>query len=601
VALIEDYAVVGDLQTAALIGRDGSVDWLCLPRFDSPACFAGLLGSEQDDAGHWRLAPAGARSCTRRAYRGDSLLLESEWTTPEGVVRVIDFMPLRDEAPDLVRIVEGVSGRVRMVSELRLRFDYGNVIPWVRHVDGRFAAVAGPDAAWLRADVPLHGHDGATWADFSVGAGDRVPFVLTYQQSHKAAPQPIDAFAALSSTEEFWQGWSGRSRYRGAWRDEVKSSLVVLKGLTYAPSGGLVAAVTTSLPEEIGGVRNWDYRYCWLRDATLTLQALLGAGYVDEARAWREWLLRAVAGDPPDLKIMYGIHGERRLPEYEVPWLSGYEGSAPVRVGNGAAEQFQLDVWGTVLDGLNLAREAGMAPSDDGWELQSALMNHLESRWQEPDRGLWEVRGPQRRFVHSQVMAWAGTDRMIKACEKYGVEGPVDRWRAVRADIHRTVCDQGFDREKNSFTQSFGESGLDASLLLIPRVGFLPWDDERVVGTVAAVEKELLDHGFVLRYRTEEGGDGLPGHEGAFLACSFWLVDAYEGLGRRDEAVALFERLLALRNDVGLLAEEYDPVAGRQLGNTPQAFSHLALVTSAQQLSAGRESVTTDRPPVIPD
>jgi GH15 family glucan-1,4-alpha-glucosidase len=594
---IEDYAVLGDLQTAALVGRDGSVDWLCLPRFDSPACFAALL--DTPDAGRWRIAPVGAGQCTRRRYLGHSLILETEWETPDGVVRVIDFMPLRDEAPDIVRIVEGVSGRVHVRSELRLRFDYGNVVPWVKHHDGQLSAVAGPDCAWLRTTVPVEGHDRATWADFSVGAGDTVPFVLTYQASHKPAPDPVDAAQALSQTRSFWQEWIAECSYDEGWSDAVRSSLVILKGLTYKPSGGMVAAVTTSLPEEIGGVRNWDYRYCWLRDATLTLQALLGAGYIEEARAWREWLLRAVAGDPPDLKIMYGIHGERRLPEYELPWLRGYEGSRPVRVGNGAADQFQLDVWGTVLDGLNLAREAGLAASDDAWELQTSLMNHLEGHWSEPDRGLWEVRGPEQRFVHSQVMAWAGADRMVRACERYGMPGPVDRWRAVRADIHRAVCAEGYNADKGTFTQYFGGDGLDASLLLIPRVGFLPWDDPRVRGTVDAVQRELCDDGFVLRYRTEEGADGLPGTEGAFIACSFWLVDALEGLGRRDEAVSLFERLLALRNDVGLLAEEYDPRARRQLGNVPQAFSHLALVTTAQQLSHGQALATTKLAPIV--
>jgi GH15 family glucan-1,4-alpha-glucosidase len=595
---IEEYAVLGDLQTAALVSSHGSVDWLCLPRFDSPACFAALLDTPA--AGRWRIAPVDAGRCTRRRYRGHSLILESEWETPDGVVRLVDFMPPRGEAPDVVRIVEGVSGRVRVRSELRLRFDYGNVRPWVKHVGSQLAAVAGPDCAWLRTDVPLDGHDGATWADVEVGPGERVPFVLTYQVSHQPAPDPLDAFHALDQTERFWREWIDRCDYEGDWDDAVRRSLVILKGLTYAPSGGIVAAPTTSLPEEIGGVRNWDYRFCWLRDATLTLQALLGAGYVDEARAWRDWLLRAVAGDPPDLKIMYGIHGERRLPEYEVPWLRGYEGSAPVRVGNGAADQFQLDVWGTVLDGLNLAREAGLAPSSDAWDLQRALMEHLEGHWQDADRGLWEVRGPERRFVHSQVMAWAGADRMVRACEKYGVEGPVDRWRQVRAEIHRTVCEQGYDAERRTFTQYFGGPGLDAALLLIPRVGFLPWDDERVVGTIAAVRRELSEDGLLLRYRTDEAGDGLPGREGAFIACSFWLVDALEGSGRRDEAGELFEQLLGLRNDVGLLSEEYDTVAGRQVGNVPQAFSHLALVTSAQQLSHGRESVTTDRAPVVP-
>jgi GH15 family glucan-1,4-alpha-glucosidase len=599
---IEDYAVLGDLQTAALVGRDGSVDWLCLPRFDSPACFAALL--DTPDAGRWRIAPAEApgqseQRCHSRRYRGHSLVLETEWRTPDGVVQVVDCMPLRDEAPDIVRVVRGVSGRVRMRSELRLRFDYGNITPWVKHHGDQLAAVAGPDCAWLRTDVELEGRDRATWAEFDVAAGQQVPFVLTYQQSEKPAPEPVDALRSIAETQRFWSEWIGRCGYVGDWQEPVCSSLVALKGMTYVPAGGIVAAVTTSLPEDIGGVRNWDYRYCWLRDTTLTLQALLGAGYLDEAHAWREWLLRAVAGDPPDLKIMYGIHGERRLPEYELPWLRGYEGSSPVRVGNAAADQFQLDVWGTVLDGLHVARESGLAASEDAWDLQRALMDFLESHWTQPDRGLWEIRGPQQRFVHSQVMAWAGTDRMIKAYERFGVEGPVDRWRRTRQEIFDAVCDEGYDSERETFVQYFGGRGLDASLLLIPRVGFLPWTDPRMAGTVAAIQRELGQDGFLLRYRTEDDVDGLPGNEGVFLACSFWLADALHGLGRRDEAEALFERLLGLRNDVGLLAEEYDPVAGRQLGNFPQAFSHLALVTTAQQLSHGRDVANTQSPPKV--
>ena len=590
--LIEDYAVIGDLQTAALVGRDGSIDWLCLPRFDSPACFAALLDTAE--AGHWSVAPVSGGRTSRRRYRGDSLVLESEWDTPEGTVRVVDLMPVRGQAADVVRIVEGVSGRVRVRSELRLRFDYGSVVPWVRHTGSSMAAVAGPDAVRLVATVPLHGEGGATLADFEVSAGDCVSFVLTWSPSYEPEPAAVDPAGALSGTEAFWASWMEQCTYDGQWPEAVRRSLLTLKALTYAPTGGIVAAVTTSLPEQLGGSRNWDYRYCWLRDATFTLQALLGSGFVDEARAWREWLLRAVAGDPADLQIMYGLDGSRRLPEYELPWLAGYEGASPVRIGNGAADQYQLDVWGEVLDGLHVARESGLGSSEEGWDLQRALMDFLEGHWDEPDNGLWEVRGPQRHFVHSKVMAWAGTDRMVKAVEHFGLDGPVDRWRGLRAQIHAEVCERGWDADKQSFTQTYGSPELDAALLLVPRVGFLPWDDERVTGTVRAVERELLQDGFVRRYRTEAGVDGLHGEEGAFLACSFWLVDALHGLGRTTDARALFERLLSLRNDVGLLAEEWDPVAGRQVGNFPQAFSHEPLVVTATELSSGAQP-TTDR------
>ncbi len=580
---IEDYALIGDLQTAALVGRDGSIDWLCLPRFDSPACFAALL--DTPEAGRWRLAPASAQLCTRRRYRGDSLVLETEWQTPEGSVRVVDLMPPRGRAADLVRVVEGISGRVSMRGELRLRFDYGSVMPWVKHGDGGLAALAGPDAVWLRTPIPLHGRDGASWAEFEVTAGERVPFVLTHALSHEAAPQAVDGLQAVVDTERFWSDWMTECTYRGEWSDAVRRSLVTLKGLTYAPTGGIVAAATTSLPEDLGGSRNWDYRYCWLRDASFTLQALLTSGFVSEARAWREWLLRAVAGSPADLQIMYGLDGTRRLPEYELPWLRGYEGSAPVRIGNGAVDQYQLDVWGEVLDGLHVARESGLAASIDAWDLQRKLMDFLEGNWDEPDNGLWEVRGPRRHFVHSKVMAWAGTDRMVRAVEHFGLEGPVDRWRALRDDIAREVCEKGYDAERGTFTQYYGGSELDAALLLLPRVGFLPWSDARVQGTVTAVQQELCQDGFVMRYRTEAGVDGLPGGEGAFLACSFWLVDALHGLGHVAEARALFDRLLGLRNDVGLLAEEWDPVAQRQVGNFPQAFSHEPLINTARWLS----------------
>ena len=587
---IEDYAMVGDLQTCALVSRDGSMDWLCLPQFDSPACFAALLDSPE--AGRWQVAPVSGGPATRRRYRGDSLVLESEWDTPDGTVRIIDFMPVRGAAPDVVRIVEGVSGRVRIRSELRLRFDYGSITPWVKHADGRLSAVAGPDAAWLRTPAQVHGENWATVAEFEVAAGDQVPFVLTWAPSHEPEPQAVDPFAALEGTERFWAEWMAQCSYDGEWPEAVRRSLVTLKGLTYAPTGGIVAAPTTSLPEELGGSRNWDYRYCWLRDASFTLQALMGAGFVGEARAWRDWLLRAVAGDPAKLQIMYGVDGRRRLPEAELPWLAGYENSAPVRTGNGAFDQFQLDVWGEVLDGLHVGRESGLAPSVDGWQLQCALMDFLEGHWDEPDNGLWEVRGPRRHFVHSKVMAWAGADRMVQAVEHFGLDGPVERWRALRDDIHRDVCQQGFDAQRGTFTQYYGGTELDAALLLIPRLGFLPYDDERVVGTVRAVEQDLLEDGFVLRYRTDAGVDGLPGREGAFLACSFWLVDALQGVGREQDARALFERLLELRNDVGLLAEEWDPVTRRQVGNFPQAFSHEPLVNSAAALSAHRQATT---------
>ncbi|MEQ0565519.1 glycoside hydrolase family 15 protein [Amycolatopsis sp. NEAU-NG30] len=589
---IEDYALLGDLHTAALLSRDGAIDWLCLPRFDSPACFAALLHDER--AGTWRLAPAGGGPATRRAYRGDSLVLSSEWDTPDGTVRVLDFMPPRGEAADVVRIVEGVSGRVPMRMLLRLRFDYGHVTPWVHHEDGDFAAVAGPDAIWLRTPVPLHGEDLATHAEFTVAAGDRVPFVLTHRASHLPRPRHVDAETALRDTEGFWADWAGRCRYDGAWPDAVRRALVTLKGLTYAPTGGILAAATTSLPEQIGGPRNWDYRYCWLRDATFTLQALIGTGYHEEARAWREWLVRAVAGDPADLQIMYGIDGSRRLPESTLDWLAGYEGSAPVRVGNAAADQFQLDVWGEVLDGLHLVREAGIATSHTAWDLQRALLDFLEGHWDKPDNSLWEVRGPRRHFVHSKVMAWAGVDRAVRTVERHGLDGPSGRWRALRDRIHDDVCTHGYDAGRGTFTQFYGSRGLDAALLLIPRVGFLPASDPRVAGTVEAVRTELAHDGFVSRYdpSADGGVDGLPGGEASFLACSFWLADALHGIGRTAEARDLFERLLGLRNDVGLLAEEYDTRLRRQVGNTPQAFSMVGLVNTARHLSGA--STTTD-------
>ncbi|GAA4231742.1 glycoside hydrolase family 15 protein [Actinomadura meridiana] len=597
---IEDYGLLGDTQTAALVGRDGSIDWLCLPRFDSPACFASLLGDEH--AGFWRLAPASASGgasaasgdglCTRRRYRGDTLILETEWETPDGAVRLIDFMPPRGEAADAVRIVEGVSGRVPMHMEMRLRFDYGRIVPWMRRREGEHNAIAGPDAAWLRTPVELEGHNLTTYADFTVSAGDRVPFVLTYQPSHLPRPKAVEAEQALTDAETFWSEWMRSYDYDGRWDAAVRRSLITLKALTYAPTGGIVAAATTSLPELLGGSRNWDYRFCWLRDATFTLQALLGTGFVAEAKQWREWLLRAVAGDPADLQIMYAIDGTRRLTEFTVDWLSGYEGSAPVRVGNAASDQFQLDTWGEVLDGLHLGRRAGIEADDDAWDVQRALLDFLEGHWSDPDNGLWEIRGDPRHFVHSKVLAWTGVHRAVQAVEHYGLDGPVDKWKELRERIHADVCEHGYDADRGTFTQYYGSRGLDASLLLIPETGFLPWNDPRVVGTVDEVQRDLYRDGFMLRYDTETDGgvDGLSGGEGAFLACTFWLADALHAIGRTKQATDLFERLLGLRNDLGLLSEEYDTAAGRQIGNTPQAYSHVGLVNTARRLSGTRPS-----------
>ncbi|WP_172387517.1 glycoside hydrolase family 15 protein [Streptomyces sp. MNP-20] len=584
---IEDYALIGDHQTAALVARTGSIDWLCLPRFDSAACFAALLG--EDEHGHWRIAPQGADLCARRAYRPDSLVLDTEWDTPGGTVRVTDFMPQRDRAPDLVRVVEGVEGEVTVRSTLRLRFDYGSVVPWMRRSDGHRVAVAGPDAVWLRTepDVRSWGRADATYAEFTVRAGERVTFVLTWHPSHEPRPPLVDAERALRESVDDWRAWAAHCRYEGPHRDAVVRSLITLKALTYAPTGGIVAAPTTSLPEELGGVRNWDYRYCWLRDSTLTLAALLTAGYRDEAEAWRDWLLRAVAGDPADLQIMYGLGGERRLPEADAAWLPGYAGSVPVRLGNAAVCQRQLDVYGEVVDSLWLARHSGMATRPHAWRIQLALMEFLRQVWREPDEGLWEVRGPRRQFVHSKVMAWVAADRTVRALEdRPDLEGDADRWRRLRAEIHEEVCARGYDADRGTFTQSYGSRELDAALLLIPRVGFLPPDDPRVLGTIDAVREDLgTREGFVRRYSTDGVTvDGLPGHEGVFLACSFWLADALHLSGRTKEARALFERLLELGNDVGLLAEEYDAAQGRQLGNFPQAFSHVGLVTTAFSL-----------------
>ncbi|MDQ3769086.1 MAG: glycoside hydrolase family 15 protein [Actinomycetota bacterium] len=580
---LEDYALVGDLQSAAVVGRDGSIDWLCLPRFDSGACFAALLGTA--DHGRWLLAPAGGQSAARRRYRPGTLILETQFETADGAVRVVDCMPPRTGQPELVRLVEGVSGCVRMTTEMVVRFDYGRVVPWVSRRDGRLSAVAGPDALWLDAEVALHGEDMRTRGEFSVREAESVAFVLAWHPSHLAGPPPGDARALVADTERWWRDWSQRCSYDGPWREEVVSSLVALKALIHQPTGGIVAAPTTSLPEQIGGVRNWDYRFCWLRDATFTLLALIEGGYLDEARAWRDWLLRAVAGDPADMQIMYGVAGERRLPELELDWLPGYEGSRPVRTGNAASRQFQLDVYGEVMDALHQARAHGLEPDPQAWELQRALLGFLDDAWREPDEGIWEVRGGTRHFVHSKVMAWVAFDRGVQAVERFGLHGPVERWRGQREAIRDEVLRHGYDAERHTFVRAYGSKELDAALLMIPLVGFLPAEDPRVHSTVEAIERELLVDGLVLRYRTDVAQDGLPPGEGAFLPCTFWLVDCLALIGRHDDAVALFERLLGLANDVGLLSEEYDAAAGRLVGNFPQAFTHIGLVNSARNLA----------------
>ena len=607
--LIEDYALVGDMQSAALISRDGSVDWLCLPRFDSDACFAALLGDQHN--GHWRISPTAAegplsrRGEVERSYAGDSLILVTEWTTVGGRVRVTDFMPPRaGEAPVLIRIVEGMAGAVEMECVLRLRFGYGNVVPWVRRIDHCIVGVAGPDSAWLRTPVRLVGHNMAHEASFMVRAGERVPFVLAWTPSQAGSPPPIDADQALAATSAFWADWVARCTYKGEYRHAVVRSLITLKALTYAPTGGIVAAPTTSLPEDLGGVRNWDYRYCWLRDATITLEALLRTGYTGEASDWREWLGRAIAGSPQDIQIMYGVAGERRLAEWEAGWLTGYENSAPVRIGNAAVNQRQLDVYGEVIDALTLGAQAGLRFDQHTWTLVRALLGFLEKNWSQPDEGIWEVRGPRRHFVHSKVMAWVAFDRAVRVAE-LGKPGAQERWRAARDKIHAEVCEQGYDAERGTFTQYYGSTELDAAVLMIPEVGFLPPDDPRVVSTVRTIQRELVREGLVLRYTQPAvpakavpsapssavaaaaatlNVDGLPGGEGAFLACSFWLVNALHLIGEYDEAVELFERLLALRNDVGLLSEEYDPRYNRLVGNFPQAFSHMPLIQSALNL-----------------
>ncbi len=582
---IEGYALIGDTQTAALVGRDGSIDWICFPRFDSAACFAALLGEPRH--GRWRIAPRAPVTACRRAYRKGTLVLDTELDTADGTIRITDFMPPREHVPDVVRIVEGVRGRVEVEMELVIRFDYGSTVPWVHRTAHGLSAVAGPNALLLRSPIPTHGEDLKTVATFALGPGERAPFSLSWHPSHEEPPLHVDPLDELEMTEGWWRSWCGVCAYGGPWIEEVKSSLVVLKALTFAPTGGIVAAPTTSLPEWPGGVRNWDYRYCWLRDATLSLYALMLGGYKEEAVAWRDWLLRAAAGDPKQLQIMYGLAGERHLPEFELP-LPGYEGATPVRIGNAAADQLQLDVYGEVMDALYQAGRIGIPPDEWAWGLQKKLLEFLETGWTQPDQGIWEVRGPRRHFVHSKVMCWVAFDRAVKIVESGSCAGPAERWRRIRDQIHEEVCRRGFDPARGAFTQSYDSPALDASVLMIPIVGFLPADDPRMIGTVRAIERHLLRDGFVLRYQTEESGaiDGLPAGEGAFLACSFWLADAYALMGREDDARALFERLLDLRNDVGLLAEEYDPRSGRLLGNFPQALSHLALVNTAYNLTA---------------
>jgi GH15 family glucan-1,4-alpha-glucosidase len=588
-ARIEDYAMIGDCRTAALVSRDGSIDWFCCPRFDSDACFAALLGSREH--GRWSIAPRAEASVTRR-YRPNTLVLETHFETEEGAATLIDFMPPGDRHSTIMRLLVGTRGKVTMGTELILRFGYGAVVPWVTRLeDGSLRAIAGPDMVVLRTPVHLHGADMTTVGEFTINTDDTIPFVLSYLPSHLPLQAPFDPMTALHDTETFWQDWSAKCRPAGPWSEAVLRSMITLKALTYAPTGGIVAAPTTSLPEQLGGERNWDYRFCWLRDATLVLLGAMNAGYYEEAQAWRDWLLRAVAGSPDQLQIMYGIAGERRLTEWIAPWLPGYENSAPVRIGNAAHSQLQLDVFGEIMDVHYQARRSGLSTNESGWAVQLAFLEHLKKIWQEPDEGIWEVRGAPRHFTHSKVMAWVAYDRSIKSAETFGLEGPLDEWRKLRDEIYAEVCAKAFDNELGTFVQSYGSKQLDASLLLMPCVGFLPVSDPRVVGTITAIEHRLLRDGFVMRYDTEQTDDGLPPGEGAFLACSFWLVDVYVLQGRVADAEGMFRRLIALRNDVGLLSEEYDLRLKRLVGNFPQAFSHMALVNTAYNLTRAEKPV----------
>ena len=586
---IEDYTLIGDCKSAALVSRGGSIDWLCWPRFDSEACFAALIGTS--DHGRWLVAPRETAKVTRR-YRPDTLILETQFETRDGAATLIDFMPFRGDHSEIVRLVVGTQGQVKMRTELILRFGYGAIVPWVTRLeDGALRAIAGPDMTVLRTPVHLKGKDMTTVGEFTVGRGETIPLVLTYARSHRALPAAIDPTASLEATEKFWTEWSAKCRPAGEWSQAVKRSVITLKALTYGATGGIVAAPTTSLPEQLGGQRNWDYRYCWLRDATLTLLGTMHAGYYEEAQAWREWLLRAVAGSPDQLQIMYGIGGERRLAEWEADWLPGYEKSAPVRIGNAAHTQLQLDVFGEIMDVHHQARRCGLSTNESGWDVQIKFLEHLSKIWRQPDQGIWEMRGPAQHFVYSKVMAWVAFDRGIKSAETFGLEGPLDDWRALREEIYDEVCERGFDKKLGTFVQAYDSDQLDANLLMLPCVGFLPVSDPRMANTIAAIERRLLRDGFVMRYSTEDVEDALPPGEGAFLACSFWLVDVYILQERYDEADSLFRRLVGLCNEVGLLSEEYDPQLKRLVGNFPQAFSHLALINSAYNLTRARKPV----------
>ncbi len=581
---LEDYAIIGDTRTAALVGNNGSIDWMCMPRFDSPACFAVLLGTRAN--GYWQIAPAGEERAVRRRYAGPTLILENEFVTDSGTVALIDFMPIArsEQRTDVIRIVRGVTGTVPMKMEMAVRFDYGSILPWISPDETGFRATAGPDALAVKTPVAVSHEEGITSGKFTIAEGQSIPFTLTWYPSHQTEPAANDPIEMLRQTDNRWREWSSRCAVTGPWRDLALRSLITLKALTYGPTGGIVAAPTASLPEWIGGSRNWDYRFCWLRDATLTLFALMVSGYTAEALAWREWLLRAVAGTPDALQIMYGIRGERRLTEMELPWLTGYENSRPVRVGNAAHGQLQLDVYGEIMGVFDLGRRSGASSLPQSWRLLTALMQNLEKIWQHPDEGIWEVRGPRRHFTHSRIMAWVAFDRAVRALEAGFQTGPLARWRQLRDRIHRDVCERGFNRRRNAFVQYYGSDALDAALLMIPMVGFLPADDPRVVGTVEAIQRELVSDGLVLRYRSESAVDGLPPGEGVFLPCSFWLVDNLTLMGRHREARELFERLAALSNDVGLFAEEYDPASRRLLGNFPQAFTHVSLVNAVRNL-----------------
>lgn len=582
---IEDYALIGNCETSALVSKAGSIEWFCAPRFDSPACFAALLGSPEN--GHWHLSPADDIKSVGRSYAGDTLVLETVFECSEGSVKIIDFMPMRSKTPSIVRIVKGISGRVKMKMDLTVRFDYGHIAPWVKRVPFGLSATAGPDALRLKTPARIKNRREHTTSDFTIGAGETIPFTLAWYPSHDVPPRQRNAEIMLAETEKWWKAWSSKCSYGGKWRDAVMRSAITLKALTYEPTGGIVAAPTTSLPENIGGSRNWDYRFCWLRDATFTLHALMLSGYIEEAEAWHDWLLRAVAGVPSQSQIMYGVNGERQLREFQIDWLSGYEQSKPVRIGNQAYSQFQLDVFGEVMDTFHLARESGFGLSSHAWFVQVAMMKYVQSAWKNEDEGIWEVRGPRRHFTHSKIMAWVAFDRAIKSAEKFGLEGPVGNWRKTRDEIHAEVCEKGFSSKIKSFVQYYGSNEVDASLLMIPLVGFLPPKDERVIGTVERIQEELMHKGFLRRYKRDVRVDGIPEDEGVFLVCTLWLADNLALQGKHQEACDLFERVLSVRNDLGLLSEEYDPALQRLIGNFPQAWSHVGVINTARNLSAG--------------